>query len=314
MNKNEIVRQYKWLRVLRVFLIIFSGILMFLLTCLVYAIIVFGIIFLNKKLELDIFVLYLIIFIPMIIFMEIKEDLIRKNMRLILNKPSNVLLRHYEKKWGMAEQQIKTYIAKREVLGKRMDIYVFPYITKFCNLNGDGRKEQETFLSGYLSEDEITLVYRQIYSDSLMIEIDKYWRKRPLSEKKPLLDLLFKLAIVQDGIRNDEWNLLMNIMMQWGFNKYYIEFYKNRYSPLRTEFDESEYRSNVSKQDRTVSYLKPFYEILGLEETATDDEIKRAYHNLALQHHPDLPKNADRVKECETLMSKINEAYEKVRN
>lgn len=268
----------------------------------------------NEKLELDIFVLYLIIFIPMIIFMEIKEDLIRKNMRLILNKPSNVLLQHYEKKWGMAEQQIKTYIAKREELGKRMDIYVFPYITKFCNLNGDGRKEQETFLSGYLSEDEITLVYRQIYSDSLMIEIDKYWRKRPLSEKKPLLDLLFKLAIVQDGIRNDEWNLLMNIMMQWGFNKYYIEFYKNRYSPLRTEFDESEYRSNVSKQDRTVSYLKPFYEILGLEETATDDEIKRAYHNLALQHHPDLPKNAGRVKECETLMAKINEAYEKVRN
>ena len=314
MNKNEIVRQYKWLRVLRVFLIIFSGILMFLLTCLVYAMIVFGIIFLNEKLELDIFVLCLIIFIPMIIFMEIKEDLIRKNMRLILNKPSNVLLQHYEKKWGMAEQQIKTYIAKREELGKRMDIYVFPYITKFCNLNGDGRKEQETFLSGYLSEDEITLVYRQIYSESLMIEIDKYWRKRPLSEKKPLLDLLFKLAIVQDGIRNDEWNLLMNIMMQWGFNKYYIEFYKNRYSPLRTEFDESDYRSNVSKQDRTVSYLKPFYEILGLEETATDDEIKRAYHNLALQHHPDLPKNAGRVKECETLMAKINEAYEKVRN
>lgn len=287
---------------------------MFLLTCLVYAMIVFGIIFLNEKLELDIFVLCLIIFIPMIIFMEIKEDLIRKNMRLILNKPSNVLLQHYEKKWGMAEQQIKTYIAKREELGKRMDIYVFPYITKFCNLNGDGRKEQETFLSGYLSEDEITLVYRQIYSESLMIEIDKYWRKRPLSEKKPLLDLLFKLAIVQDGIRNDEWNLLMNIMMQWGFNKYYIEFYKNRYSPLRTEFDESDYRSNVSKQDRTVSYLKPFYEILGLEETATDDEIKRAYHNLALQHHPDLPKNAGRVKECETLMAKINEAYEKVRN
>jgi len=147
-----------------------------------------------------------------------------------------------------------------------------------------------------------------------MPELNKYWRKRPLSGKKPLLDLLFKLAIVQDGIRNDEWNLLMNIMMQWGFNKYYIEFYKNRYSPLRTEFDESEYRSNVSKQDSTGSYLKPFYEILGLEATATDDEIKRAYHNLALQHHPDLPKNAGRVKECETLMAKINEAYEKVRN
>ena len=318
MNRNDIVRQYKWLRILRVFLMMFSGILMFLLTCLVYAIIVFGMIFLNEKLGLDyrfcVFVLYLIIFIPMIIFMEIKEDLIRKNMRLILNKPSNVLLRHYEKKWGMAEQQIKTYIAKREELGKHMDIYVFPYITKFCNLNGEGRKEQETFLSGFLSEDEITLVYENKVSESQLLELNKYWRKRPLSGKKPLLDLLFKLAIVQDGIRNDEWNLLMNIMMRWGFNKNYIEFYKNRYSPLRTEFDESEYRSNVSKQDRTVSYLKPYFEVLGLEETATDDEIKRAYHNLALQHHPDLPKNAGRVKECEILMTKINEAYEKVRN
>ena len=195
-----------------------------------------------------------------------------------------------------------------------MDIYVFPYIRRFCNLNEEGRKEQEVLLSGYFSEDEITLVYSQIYLESLMLETDRYWRKRPLSEKKPLLELLFKLAIVQDGIHNDEWNLLMNIMMRWGFNKNYIEFYKNRYSPLRTEFDESEYRSNVSKQDRTGSYLKPYFEVLGLEETATDDEIKRAYHNLALQHHPDLPKNAGRVKECETLMAKINEAYEKVRN
>lgn len=313
MNRNEIVRQYKWMSILRVFLIIFSGILMFLLTCLVYATIVFGVIFLNEKLGLDYFVLYFIIFIPMIIFMEIKEDLIRKNMWSILNKSSNILFRHYEKKWGMTEPQIKNYMAKREALGKRMDIYVFPYIRRFCNLNEEGRKEQEIFLSGYLSEDEINIVYRQIYSDSLMPELNKYWRKRPLSEKKSLLDLLFKLAIVQDGIRNDEWNLLMSIMMQWGFNKNYIEFYKDRYSPLRTEFDESEYRRSVSTEDHSVSYLKPYFEILGLDETATDEEIKRAYHNLALQHHPDLPRNATRIEECETLMAKLNEAYEKIR-
>lgn len=286
---------------------------MFLLTCLVYATIVFGVIFLNEKLGLDYFVLYFIIFIPMIIFMEIKEDLIRKNMWLILNKLSNILFRHYEKKWGMTEPQIKNYMAKREALGKRMDIYVFPYIRRFCNLNEEGRKEQEIFLSGYLSEDEINIVYRQIYSDSLMQEKNKYWRKRPLSEKKSLLDLLFKLAIVQDGIRNDEWNLLMSIMMQWGFNKNYIEFYKDRYSPLRTEFDESEYRRSVSTEDHSVSCLKPYFEILGLDENATDEEIKRAYHNLALQHHPDLPRNAARIEECETLMAKLNEAYEKIR-
>lgn len=253
MNRNEIVRQYKWLRILRVFLIMFSGILMFLLTGLAYAIIVFVTIgvcaFLSERLGWSelycFFVLWLIMCVLLFIFMVKKEEPMNKTSRSISNKPSNILFRHYEKKWGMTEPQIKNYIAKREELGKRMDIYVFPYIRRFCNLNEEGRKEQESFLSGYLSEDEIIFVYRQIYSDSLMPELNKYWRKRPLSEKKPLLDLLFKLAIVQDGIRNDEWNLLMSIMMQWGFNKNYIEFYKDRYSPLRTEFDEFEYRRSV---------------------------------------------------------------------
>ena len=60
--------------------------------------------------------------------------------------------------------------------------------------------------------------------------------------------------------------------------------------------------------------MKAYYAILGLEENASDEEIKKAYHSLALQHHPDLPKNADRVEECEAMMAKINEAYEKIRN
>lgn len=323
MNRNDIVRQYKWMKVLRVFLKIFSEIFTFLLVLMPFAIIIIMSLILwiefplTERLGIDNHFFILVLSVPIFFFFKKTEKFMDKYMDFIFNKlnmSSNNLFQHYEKKWGMTEQQIKDYIAKRKELGEHLDIYVFPYIRQFCNLNEDGRKEQEVLLSGYFSEDEITLVYSQIYLESLMLETDRYWRKRPLSEKKPLLELLFKLTIVQDGIHNDEWNLLMNIMMRWGFNKNYIEFYKNRYSPLRTEFDESEYRSNVSKQDRTVSYLKPYFEVLGLEETATDDEIKRAYHNLALQHHPDLPKNAGRVKECEILMTKINEAYEKVRN
>ena len=60
--------------------------------------------------------------------------------------------------------------------------------------------------------------------------------------------------------------------------------------------------------------MRPYYDILGIDENASDEEIKRAYHNLALQHHPDLAKNADRVKESEQMMAKINEAVEKIRN
>lgn len=317
MNRNEIVRQYKWLRILRVFLIMFSGILMLLLTCLVYAIIVFGVIFLNEKLGLNyrfcIFVLWLIMFFPLFISLTKRENIMNKPFWPIVNKLSNILFRHYEKKWGMTENEIKDYISRRESLGDKPNRYVLPYISRLCRLNGEGRQAQETLLSDWFSEDEIALAFGVDYTDSRFDELNRRWRKESLSCRKSLMELLFKLAIVQDGIHNDEWNTLMSLMTQLKFNKNYFDFFKNRYSSLRTEFDEYEYKRSVSTEEHSVSYLKPYFELLGLDENATDEEIKRAYHNLALLHHPDLPKNSARIEECETLMTKINEAYEKVR-
>lgn len=321
MNRNEIVCQYKWLTILRVFLIMFSGILMFLLTGLAYAIIVFVTIgvcaFLSEKLGLDdfycFFVPWLIMCVLLFIFMVKKEESMNNTFWSILNKPSNILFRHYEKKWGMTENEIKDYISRRESLGDKPNRYVLPYISRLCRLNGEGRQAQETLLSDWFSEDEIALAFRVDYTDPQFEELNRRWRKESLSCRKSLMELLFKLAIVQDGIHNDEWNTLMSLMTQLKFNKNYFDFFKNRYSSLRTEFDEYEYKRSVSTEEHSVSYLKPYFELLGLDETATDEEIKRAYHNMALLHHPDLPKNSARIEECETLMTKINEAYEKVR-
>lgn len=321
MNRNEIVCQYKWLTILRVFLIMFSGILMFLLTGLAYAIIVFVTIgvcaFLSEKLGLDdfycFFVPWLIMCVLLFIFMVKKEESMNNTFWSILNKPSNILFRHYEKKWGMTENEIKDYISRRESLGDKPNLYVLPYISRLCSLNGEGRQAQETLLSDWFSEDEIAHVFATDYTDPPIEELNRRWRKESLSCRKSLLDLLFKLAIVQDGIHKDEWNMFMNLMMQLKFNKYYFDLFRNRYSSLQTEFDDYEYRISTSTEQDPVSNLKPYFELLGLDETATDEEIKRAYHNLALLHHPDLPKNSARIEECETLMTKINEAYEKVR-
>ena len=124
---------------------------------------------------------------------------------------------------------------------------------------------------------------------------------------------------MQDGIHNDEWNMLMNLIWQLRFNKFYCEDFRYRYFSLRTEFYDYERKSSTSTEDNSASTnnssssLKPYFTLLGLEETASDEEIKRAYHKLALQHHPDMQKNADRIKECEAMMAKINEAYEKLR-
>jgi DnaJ-class molecular chaperone len=49
-----------------------------------------------------------------------------------------------------------------------------------------------------------------------------------------------------------------------------------------------------------------YYEVLGIEPSASAEEIKRAYHRLAFQYHPDRNRRSE---EAHKKMEEINEAY-----
>lgn len=52
---------------------------------------------------------------------------------------------------------------------------------------------------------------------------------------------------------------------------------------------------------------RDYYEVLGLQKGASDDEIKKEYRACVKKYHPDLHPDD---KECEEKMKEVNEAYE----
>ena len=56
--------------------------------------------------------------------------------------------------------------------------------------------------------------------------------------------------------------------------------------------------------------MKNPYEVLGIKETATPDEIKKAYRELVKQYHPDRYENNPLKDLAEEKLREINEAYD----
>lgn len=61
-----------------------------------------------------------------------------------------------------------------------------------------------------------------------------------------------------------------------------------------------------------MSEKRDYYEVLGVNKNATDDELKKAYRKLAKKYHPDA--NPDNKAEAEAKFKEVNEAYEVLSN
>ena len=219
--------------------------------------------------------------------------------------------RRVQEALGMTKEKASRYYDA--IINNVIGFQSMPLVRQVCMLNPEAKESQTQMMKGWygVSLSCIEYVYAERCGEAKRLHLAyEGLLKESLSYRKFFVEKLFKLAIVDDGIHNDEWNLLMDIMKQLKFNKNYFDFFIKRYGPLRTEFEGDDSGEKKSTKNIPASQLKAYFAILGLEEGASDEEIKKAYHSLALQHHPDLPKNADRVEECAPRAKPLGAPYE----
>jgi DnaJ-class molecular chaperone len=72
-------------------------------------------------------------------------------------------------------------------------------------------------------------------------------------------------------------------------------------------FFESDDFPYMNMEDTNIDKDKDYFKILGVDEKASDDEIKKAYRKLSMLHHPDKNGNTDESKQ---KFQELNNAYE----
>ncbi|MBR1851074.1 MAG: TerB family tellurite resistance protein [Bacteroidales bacterium] len=124
-----------------------------------------------------------------------------------------------------------------------------------------------------------------------------------------IVDFLFGLASADNEFSSQELNVLNNIACYLGINV-------ADYGSIRERHMGGQSRSYGNRSTSSSSYAGDPYKVLGIDKTATDDEVRRAYRRMAMKYHPDKVEGLGEEvrRNAEEQMRKINAAYEQVKS
>ena len=153
------------------------------------------------------------------------------------------------------------------------------------------------FLSNFGQEqaEKYILTLREILKQDIQIaEVSQQiGRYMDYSSKLQLLHYLFGIASADGQVHESEVKVIETISR-------YMGIYTSDYESVKAMF--------VKKVDDA-------YTILGVEPSATDDEVKKAYREMAKKNHPDKVAylGDDVRKAAEKKFQEINDAYDRIK-
>ena len=121
------------------------------------------------------------------------------------------------------------------------------------------------------------------------------------------MEILISTAMADGKLHPDESVALSDIGQQLGFNKHQIDQLLNMVNA----------QHNFNQQDHSKISLSTAYAVLGITESSSDSELKKAYRRLISQHHPDklvakgLPE--EMIKLANKKTHEIKQAYDLIK-
>lgn len=174
-----------------------------------------------------------------------------------------------------------------------------------------------SFIDNYLQKNFIDVYSPHVkesytYSLNYVVKIDSLaaWSNKHLSKewKLKLINFLAGVAAYDGGFNPDERRHLLVLITKLGLE---ITDFEPLYREKLTRENEREY-----SYETNYSGLDFFYKVLGLEKTATIEEVKTTYRRLVKLTHPDrfMNESPEVQKQMSEKFRAVQEAYESIVN
>ncbi len=192
-------------------------------------------------------------------------------------------------------------------------------IAAVLKADGDVKRSELDYVKRFLLQNygeergkEMLQVLKQMVEKDIPIDQVCYQIKvnTDYTTRYHMTDFLFGIGAADGEFSQSEINMLRLIAQYLGIAQSdYISIYERHVGSGYSGY------SNSSSSSSSNSYTKDPYRVLGIESTATDDEVKKAYRRMAMKYHPDrvAGMSEEIQRNAAEQMKEINEAYESIK-